>query len=154
MRNVNGGGKDNLFSINVDGSKESVQSLHPEDSYPHWAPNGQRIVFSASAYVNKQVNIFRPFVTIPAILDAGKMIKALNPAHVVPGHGVPGGTEIFDEGAKYYALLAERVDAMRKAGKSLDDIKKDLKMPEYASWFSQDRMPTNIDASYRMLTGR
>jgi hypothetical protein len=82
------------------------------------------------------------------------MIKALNPAHVVPGHGVPGGTEIFDEGAKYYALLAERVDAMMKAGKSLDDIKKDLKMPEYASWFSQDRMPTNADAAYRMLSAK
>jgi hypothetical protein len=39
-----------------------------------------------------------------------------------------------------------------KAGKSLDEIKKEVKMPEYASWHSQDRMPTNIEAAYRMVT--
>jgi cyclase len=144
------------MTVNVGGKTfelTHMKNVHSEADTAVWMP-AERIVFSASAYVNKQVNIFRPFVTIPAILDAGKMIKALNPAHVVPGHGVPGGTEIFDEGAKYYALLAERVDAMMKAGKSLDDIKKELKMPEYAGWFSQDRMPTNADAAYRMLSAR
>jgi hypothetical protein len=29
-----------------------------------------------------------------------------------------------------------------------------VKMPEYASWGSQDRMPTNIEAAYRALGGR
>jgi len=144
------------MTLNVGGTTfelTHMKRVHSEADTAVWLP-AQRIVFSASAYVNKQVNIFRPFVTIPDILEAGKMIKALNPAHVVPGHGVPGGTEIFDEGAKYYALLTERVGAMMKAGKSLDDIKKELKMPEYASWFSQDRMPTNADAAYRMLTAK
>ena len=37
-----------------------------------------------------QINILRPFVNIPDILAAGKMMKALNPEHVVPGHGTPG----------------------------------------------------------------
>ena len=41
-----------------------------------------------------------------------------------------------------------------KEGKSLDDIQKEVKMPEYASWGSQDRMPTNIDAAYRALSGK
>jgi hypothetical protein len=27
-------------------------------------------------------------------------------------------------------------------------------MPEYAAWASQDRMPTNIDAAYRMVTAK
>ena len=130
-----------------------MKRVHSEADTAVWLP-AERIVFSASAFVNKQINIFRPFVTIPDILAAGKMMKALNPAHVVPGHGVPGNTEIFDEGEKYYALLIERVGAMMKAGKSLDDIKKDLRMPEYASWFSQDRMPTNADAAYRAVTGK
>jgi hypothetical protein len=59
-----------------------------------------------------------------------------------------------DDGEKYYALLVERVGALVKAGKSLDDIKKEVKMPEYAHWASQDRMPTNIDAAYRMVNGK
>jgi hypothetical protein len=101
-----------------------------------------------------QVNILRPFVTIPDILAAGKMMKALNPEHVVPGHGTPGTTKIFDDGAQYYALLLDRVGKLMKEGKSLDDIKKEVKMPEYASWGGQDRFPTNVDAAYKALSGK
>ena len=54
----------------------------------------------------------------------------------------------------YYALLLDRVGAMVKAGKSLDDIKNEVKMPEYASWGSQERFPTNVDAAYRAVTGK
>jgi hypothetical protein len=30
----------------------------------------------------------------------------------------------------------------------------ELRMPEYADWAYQDRMPSNIDAAYRAATGR
>jgi len=130
-----------------------MKGVHSESDTAVWLPK-ERVVFSASAYVVNQINILRPFVTIPDILAAGKMMKALNPEHVVPGHGTPGTVKIFDDGEKYYALLVERVGAMVKAGKSLDDIKKELKMPEYASFGSQDRMPTNIDAAYKVVTAR
>jgi cyclase len=144
------------MTVNVGGKTfelTHMKGVHSEADTAVWLP-AERIVFSASAFVNKQINIFRPFVNITDIVASGRMMKALNPVHVVPGHGVPGTTEIFDEGEKYYALLAERVGAMMKAGKSLDDIKKELRMPEYASWFSQDRMPTNVDAAYRMLSAK
>jgi cyclase len=130
-----------------------LKGVHSESDNAIWLPN-ERVVFSASAFVNDQINILRPFVTIPDILAAGKRLKALNPAHVVPGHGAPGGPEIFEKGEKYYALLLDRVDKAMKEGKSLDAIQKEVKMPEYASWGSQDRMPTNIDAAYRMLGGK
>jgi eukaryotic-like serine/threonine-protein kinase len=35
-----GGGKDNIFSVNLDGSYERMNSLHPEDSHPSWSPTG------------------------------------------------------------------------------------------------------------------
>jgi glyoxylase-like metal-dependent hydrolase (beta-lactamase superfamily II) len=115
----------------------------------------ERVIFSASAFVTDQINILRPFVTIPDILAAGKMMKALNPEHVVPGHGTPTTTKLFDDGEKYYALLVERVGAMVKAGKTLDQIKTEVKiMPEYANWASHERMPTNLDAAYRMVAGK
>lgn len=130
-----------------------MKNVHSEADTAVWLPK-ERVVFSASAFVVNQVNILRPFVTIPDILAAGKMMKALNPEHVIPGHGTPGTTRIFDDGEKYYALLMQRVDAAMKQGKSLEDIKRDVKMPEYAGWGSQDRMPTNIEAAYRALGGR
>ena len=130
-----------------------MKNVHSEADTAVFLPK-ERVIFSASAFVAEQINIFRPNVTIPDILAAGKMMKALNPEHVVPGHGPPGTVKIFDDGEKYYALLVERVGAMIKAGKSLDEIKKDLKMPEYAHWAAQERMPTNADAAYRMLTAK
>jgi cyclase len=128
-----------------------LKGVHSEADTAIWLPK-ERILFSASAYVSEQVNIFRPFVNINDILAAGKMLKALNPDHVIPGHGPPVTTTLFDVGEKYYALLVERVDAKVKEGKSLDDIKKEVKMPEYAGWASQDRLATNIEAAYRMVT--
>jgi cyclase len=130
-----------------------MKGVHSEADTAIWLPK-ERVVFSASAFVNQQINIFRPFVTIPDMLAAAKMLKALNPEHVVPGHGQPGTVKIFEDGEQYYALLVQRVGAMMKEGKSLDDIKRDLRMPEYAAWASQDRMPTNADAAYRMLSAK
>ena len=130
-----------------------LKNVHSESDTAIWLPK-ERVLFSASAFVSEQVNIFRPFVNISDILAAGKMMKALNPDHVIPGHGPPTTTKLFDDGEKYYALLVERVAEKVKEGKSLDDIKKDVKMPEYANWASQDRMPTNIEAAYRMITAK
>jgi cyclase len=130
-----------------------MKGVHSEADTAIFLPN-EKVLFSASAFVNQQINIFRPFVTIPDMLAAAKMLEALHPEHVVPGHGAPGTVKIFEDGEKYYALLLERVGAMIKEGKSLDEIKRDLRMPEYASWASQDRMPTNADAAYRMLTAK
>jgi cyclase len=130
-----------------------LKGVHSESDTAVWLPQ-ERIVFSASAFVVNQINILRPFVTIPDILAAGKMMKALNPEHVVPGHGTPGTVKIFEDGEQYYALLLDRAGKLMKEGKSLEDLKKDVKMPEYANWGSQDRLPTNIDAAYRALGGR
>ena len=130
-----------------------LKGVHSESDSAVWLPK-ERVVFSASAFVVNQVNILRPFVTIPDILAAGKMMKALNPEHVVPGHGTPGTVKIFDDGAQYYALLLDRVSKLVKEGKSLDDIKKEVKMPEYASWGSQERFPTNVEAAYKAVGGK
>ena len=65
-----------------------LKGVHSEADTAVWLPN-ERVLFSASAFVVDQINILRPFVTIPDILAAGKMMKALNPEHVVPGHGTP-----------------------------------------------------------------
>jgi cyclase len=95
----------------------------------------------------------RPFVSIPDTLSAIKMMKALNPEIVIPGHGDPGTVKILDDMERYYNLLLERVGAMVKAGKSLDDIKKELKMPETDDWAGKDRFPNNIEAAYRAVKG-
>jgi cyclase len=129
-----------------------LKGVHSEADTAVWLPK-ERVLFSASGIVVNQFNILRPFVTIPDILAASKMMKSLNPEHVIPGHGIPGTVKIFEDTEKYYALLVERVGKMVKDGKSLDDIKKELKMPEYDHWATKERFPTNVEAAYKVVKG-
>ena len=129
-----------------------LKGVHSEADTAVWLPK-ERVLFSASGIVVNQINILRPFVTIPDILAAAKLMKALNPEHVIPGHGTPGTVKIFEDTEQYYALLLDRVGKMVQAGKSLDEIKKELKMPEYDHWASKERFPTNVEAAYKAVKG-
>ena len=129
-----------------------LKGVHSEADTAVWLPK-ERVLFSASGVVVNQINILRPFVTIPDILAATKMMKGLNPEHVVPGHGVPGSVKIFEDSERYYALLEDRVSGMVKEGKSLEQVKKEVRMPEYEHWGSQERFPTNVEAAYKAAKG-
>ena len=78
----------------------------------------------------------------------------MNPEVVIPGHGDPGTVQILDDTGKYYSQLLERVGALAKAGKSLDEIKKEVKIAGTDDWEGKDRFPNNIEAAYRAVTGK
>jgi len=130
-----------------------LKGVHSEADTAIWLPK-ERVLFSASAAVVNQYNILRPIVTIPDILAALKMMKGLNPEFVIPGHGTPGTVKIFEDTERYYDLLIDRVGKMAREGKSLDEIKKELRMPEYDSWASKDRIPSNIEAAYKVVKSK
>ena len=48
--NADGQGKDNLWSVNLDGSDPREVSTHPEDSHPSWSPRGDRLLFDSEFY--------------------------------------------------------------------------------------------------------
>ena len=125
-----------------------LKNVHSEADTAIWLPK-ERVLFSAAVAGIKRFSNIRPNVQIPDMLSAMKMMKALNPEIVVPGHGAPGTTKIFDDSIQYYSLLLERVGKMAKEGKSLETIKKELRMPEADDWASKERIDTNIEAAYR-----
>src|SRR5213593_4154333 len=129
-----------------------LKGVHSESDTAVWLPK-ERVLFSAAGIVVDQINNLRPIVSIPDILAAAKLMKSLNPLHVVPGHGTPGTVKIFEDSEKYYALLLERVGRLAREGKSLDQIKKEVRMPEYENWAAQERFPTNVEAAYRAVKG-
>lgn len=129
-----------------------LKNVHSEADTAIWLPK-ERVVFTAASVTVKRFGNHRPFVSIPDTLSAIKMMKALNPEVVIPGHGAPGTAKILDDMEQYYNLLLERVGAMAKQGKSLDEIKKELRMPETADWEGKDRFPNNIEAAYRAVKG-
>ena len=127
-----------------------LKNVHSEADTAIWLPK-ERVLFSAAVAGIKRFSNIRPNVQIPDMLSAMKMMKALNPEIVVPGHGAPGTTKIFDDSIQYYSLLLERVGKMAKEGKSLETIKKELRMPETDDWASKERIDTNIEAAYRAV---
>ena len=129
-----------------------LKGVHSESDTAVWLPK-ERVLFSAAGIVVNQINNLRPIVSIPDILAAAKTMKGLAPLHVVPGHGMPGTAKIFEDSEKYYALLLERVGRLAREGKSLDQIKKEVRMPEYENWAAQERFPTNVEAAYRAVKG-
>jgi cyclase len=127
-----------------------LKNVHSEADTAIWLPK-ERVLFAASAAnVRTMINL-RPHVTIPDVLAGYKLMKSLNPEVVIPGHGPPSTTKIFDEYEAFYTLLLKRVGEMAAQGKSLDEIKKEFKMPEYADWAGQDRLGANIDVAYKSV---
>ena len=127
-------------------------NVHSEADTAVWMPR-ERVLFSASVAIPDSINNLRPFVSITTMLGAMSIMKALNPEIVVPGHGSPGTTKIFDDNERYFRLLLDRVGSMAKAVKTLDQIRQELKMPEYTGWAYQERMPSNVEAAYRTVKG-
>lgn len=127
-----------------------LKNVHSEADTGIWLPK-ERVLFAAATVGVKRYPNIRPFLTIPDILAAIKTMRALNPEVVIPGHGAPGTTKIFDDMERYYALLLDRVGKMAAEGKTLEQVKAELRMPEYADWANPERLPTNVDAAWRAL---
>jgi cyclase len=129
-----------------------LKNVHSEADTAIWLPK-ERVLFAASAAnVRRFINL-RPSVVISDVLASYKLMKSLNPEFVVPGHGPVSTTKIFDEYEGFYTLLVKRVGDLARQGKSLDEIKKELKLPEYADWRDQDRLGVNIDVAYKSVKG-
>jgi cyclase len=129
-----------------------LKNVHSEADTAIWLPK-ERVLFTAASVGVKRFNNLRPFVTIPDTLAAIKMMKALNPEIVIPGHGDPGTVKILDDMERYYNSLMDRVKQMAQQGKSLDEIKKELRIPGTEDWEGKDRFPNNIEAAYRAVKG-
>jgi cyclase len=129
-----------------------LKNAHSGADSAIWLPR-ERVLFASSAMGTRRLNTIRTPATVPDIVNAIKMMNALNPELVIPGHGMPGTSQLFEETERYYGLLTDGVGKMIRDGKSLDQIKQDLRIPEFAHWENYDRLPNNIEAAYRAARG-
>ena len=128
-----------------------LNNIHSDADTAIWLPK-ERVLFSAATAAVKRFGFFRPFVTIENVKAALKKLKALNPAVVVPAHGAPGTVQLLTETETFYEVLLDRVGKMIAEGKSLDEIKGSIRLPEYQGWSGgKPRLDTNIEAAYRAI---
>ena len=127
-----------------------LKNVHSFADTAVWMPK-ERVLFAASAAVVRGLANLRPSVVIADVLASYELMKSLNPEVVIAGHGQPTTTQVFDEYAGFYNLLVKRVGELAAQGKSLDEIKKELKMPEYADWRGLDRLPLYVEAAWKTV---
>ena len=125
-----------------------MKNVHSEEDSAIWLPK-QRVLFTAASVGVKRFGNHGPFVSIPDTLSAIKMMKALNRKS-----SSPDTAKILDDMENYYSKLMEGVRQMVKEGKSLDQIKKELKIPGTDDWEGQDRLGNNIEAAHRAVIAR
>lgn len=53
-----GNGKNNLFTVHIDGSNPQQISNHTEDSYPNWSPDNARIVYYSALFGDHKNRIY------------------------------------------------------------------------------------------------
>jgi cyclase len=129
-----------------------LKNVHSEADTAIWLPK-ERVLFPAASVGVRRLNNLRANVSIPDTLSAIKMMKALNPEVLIPGHGQPGTAQILDDNERYYNLLVDRVRQLVQQGKSLEQVKQELKMPEIDGWAGRDRFPNNVETAYRAAKG-
>ncbi|HEX2928106.1 MAG TPA: MBL fold metallo-hydrolase [Candidatus Binatia bacterium] len=127
-----------------------LKNVHSFADTAIWMPKEKVLFASSAANVRTFINL-RPTVVLPDVIASYKLMKSLQPEAVIAGHGQPTTTIIFDEYERFYSLLMKRVGEMAAQGKSLDEIKKELKMPEYSEWQGQDRLAVNIEQAYKSV---
>jgi cyclase len=130
-----------------------LKNVHSEADTAIWMPR-ERILWAAASVGVKRYPNLRPFLTIDDILASIRMMRELKPEVVIAGHGPPGTTEIFDEMERYYMLLLERVANLSRLGKSLDEIKQELRMPEFDDWAAKERFSTSVELAYKAVNGK
>jgi cyclase len=127
-----------------------LKNVHSFADTAIWMPK-ERVLFAASAAnVRRFINL-RPSVVIPDVLASFKLMKSLDPEVVITGHGGVTTTKVFDEYEAFYSLVLKRVGDMAAQGKTLAEIKKGLKMPEYVDWDDQERLGASIEAAFRSV---
>lgn len=127
-----------------------LKNVHSDADTAVWMPK-ERIVWAAASVGVKRFPNIRPFLTIADILASLKRMRALNPEIVVPGHGAPGTTQIFDDMERYYALLLERTGRLAAAGRTLEQAKAEIRMPEFDDWSGKERFGTSVEAAWKAV---
>ena len=113
----------------------------------------ERVLFAVDFVSVKRL----PFKTlsdsyIPDLIEQIRMVEEMDYDILAPGHGKMGTPADAREHRQYVEELYEAVLAGVRAGKSLDQLKADIKLPKYESWSQyKDWLPMNIEGIYTRI---
>ena len=89
---------------------------------------------------------------INGMIDQITAVEALDFETLLPGHAMMGTKADATDAKQYLIDLRAAVQAELDAGKSADEIKANLKLPQYASWMQYEEwLPLNIEGAISAL---
>ena len=118
-----------------------------------WLPK-QGILFSGDACVNGAFNYTGDSNTASWLGVLTEMQK-LPIKTMAPGHGELSDKSLIAKQKRYFVEIRESIQSAIDKGKSLDDIKKEIRIPFYKTWTGVDvqKRIENIEHVYGELTG-
>jgi glyoxylase-like metal-dependent hydrolase (beta-lactamase superfamily II) len=113
----------------------------------------ERTVFAVDIVAVKRL----PYQDFPDADVAGwiatlRALEAMDFDILAPGHGALGGKADVADHRRYLETLRDQVKAGMAAGKSVEELKQTVTMPEYASWgMYKEWRELNVAGMYRSL---
>ena len=80
-------------------------------------------------------------------------ILGLDVETIVPGHGPITDKQGVMQLKNYWEYLLQEVRQRYEAGLSVQEIARDIRLDEYATWNDAERLIVNVDSIYRELSG-
>ncbi|MBM3492591.1 MAG: MBL fold metallo-hydrolase [Alphaproteobacteria bacterium] len=113
----------------------------------------ERLLFAVDFIPVKSV-AFRDFpdAYLDDWIDSLKRVEAMDFDVLVPGHGPLGGKADVTAYRSYKETLRDEVLKLAREGKSLEEVKVAVKLPQYAGLAGYEQMfALNVEGMYRMV---
>ena len=116
-----------------------------------WLPK-EKVLFSGDACVNGPYN-YMGDADSKSWIDVLTKAQAFGAEKIGPGHGPAADGKLLETQKTYFVELREKIAAAVRAGKSLDDAKKDVDVPMWKAWTGQAKMSSeNIEHVFKELS--
>lgn len=112
----------------------------------------QKILFTGDLCVNGAFNYLGDS-HLEHWIGVLEMLQGLTVESVCPGHGAIAGKDLLQTQADYLRQLRDRVRENIDAGKTEEEIVKEIKIPLYEKWTGVPVPEHNLRHAYRQLTG-
>lgn len=86
-------------------------------------------------------------------IAACDLIEALDPEHIVPGHGPLTDLSGVREVADYLRFVQEEAVSRFTVGMGPEEAARDIGLGRYASWRDAERIAVNVDCAWREWSG-
>jgi glyoxylase-like metal-dependent hydrolase (beta-lactamase superfamily II) len=130
----------------------TIPTAHAPDNTIVRFVDGSNVLF-ASDWITVDRTPFGPGITAPDEIAKAKLVEAMDFEHFVCSHGKLGKKADVRANIKYREDVRDAVAKAIAEGKTLEQTRDTVLMPDYAKWeFYDVQRPQNVTGAYRIQT--